>query len=91
MEAEFAAAAAQFGAAGLIGWMWLSERRASGERERQLTAAHERIVRDREDRAALIGAVRDATSAMVAIEHGQRSLATLVERACVRTEGAGGG
>lgn len=91
MDAEIAAAIAQFGAAGLIGWMWLSERRASGERDRQLSEAHERVVRDREDRAALIGAVRDATSAMVSIEHGQRALASIVERALGRGEPAGGG
>lgn len=80
MEAEIAAALAQFGAAGLIGWMWLSERRAASERERQLTEAHDRLVRGAEDRAALLEAVRDATRAMVALEAGQRALAALIER-----------
>lgn len=80
MEAEVMAWATQFGVAGLIGWMWLAERRASAERERQIGEAHRRILGDREDRAAVLEALRDATRAMAAIEAGQRSLAALVER-----------
>ena len=80
MPPDLAATIAQFGAAGLIAWMWLVERRAATERERQITEAHERIVRDREDRAVLVDAVRDAARAMAALEAGQRALTRLLER-----------
>ena len=36
MEGELLAMVTQFGVAGLIGWMWLSERRAGAAREREL-------------------------------------------------------
>lgn len=70
----------QFGVAGLIAWMWLTERRAGADRDRQLTEAHARIVRDTEDRAALLEALRDCTRAMVALECAQRALADFVAR-----------
>jgi len=80
MEAELMSAAAQFGVAGLIGWMWLSERRSSAERERQIDQSHRRITEHEHDRAALIGLVREATRAMVALETGQRALVAVIER-----------
>ncbi len=57
-----------FGAAGLIAFLWLTERRASADRERQLTQAHERLVRQRSEIALLVGVVRDNTRAMTALE-----------------------
>lgn len=80
-------AVAQFGAAGLIGWMWLSERRSSAERERQIDETHRRIMDQGQDRAALIEIVRDSTRAMVALEGGQRSLVALIERSSLRQGG----
>ncbi|MCC5824022.1 MAG: hypothetical protein LAT64_13130 [Phycisphaerales bacterium] len=80
MPAELLTTLTQFGVAGLIAWMWLSERRASAERDRQLTEAHARIGRVAEDRAALLEALRDCTRAMVALECAQRALGQLVER-----------
>ena len=57
-----------FGAAGLIAFLWLTERRAASERERQLSEAHERLVRQRSEIALLVGVVRDNTRAMTALE-----------------------
>jgi hypothetical protein len=73
-------ALAQLGAAGLIGLMWLTERRASAARERQLSDAHQRIMHDRTHLAALLSVVTDNTRALTALEAGQRTLTTLIER-----------
>ena len=37
---------AQSGTAGLIAWMWLTERRAAATRDRQLTELADRLTRD---------------------------------------------
>lgn len=57
-----------FGAAGLIALLWLTERRAASERERQIAEAHERLMRQRSEIALLVGVVRDNTRAMTALE-----------------------
>ncbi len=80
MEAQIASALAQFGAAGLIAWMWLTERRAAAAREKQLTDLHERIVQERPQISTLITVVQDNTRALTALEVGQRGLAGLLER-----------
>lgn len=80
MEAEIAGAVAQFGVAGLIGWMWLTERRASAGRERQLTEMHDRLMAERERAETLVGLVTTNTRAMTGLEASQRELARVVER-----------
>ncbi len=55
---------ASFGAAGLMGAMWLWERRNSRLREEQLTDAHGRIVRDEQRLTKLIEVVEHNTAAM---------------------------
>lgn len=70
----------QFGVAGLIGWMWLLERRAGTSREQQLTEAHKRLMEDREQVAVLMEVVRDNTRALAALEAGQRGIAAALER-----------
>lgn len=57
-----------FGAAGLIAFLWLSERRSASERERQLSEAHERLVRRRSELSLLVGVVRENTRALTALE-----------------------
>lgn len=80
MEGEIAAAVAQFGVAGLIGWMWLSERRASAARERQLTEAHDRIMREDKGIEVLVSALNENTRALTSLEAGQRGLVSSMER-----------
>lgn len=79
-EIDIAAAVAQFGAAGLIGWMWLSERRSAGIRERQLAELQDRLMQERPQIATLIEVVRDNTRALTALEVGQRGIAGVIER-----------
>jgi light-regulated signal transduction histidine kinase (bacteriophytochrome) len=80
MPPELATTLTQFGVAGLIAWMWLTERRAAAERERQLSEAHARILAESADRAALLDALKDCTKAMVGLECAQRALADVIDR-----------
>lgn len=74
-------ALAQLGAAGLIGWMWLTERRAAAVREKQLADTHDRIMQERTAVSALLAVVSDNTRALAALEAGQRAIAAVLERA----------
>lgn len=71
---------AQLGAAGLIGWMWLVERRSAGERERQLQEAHERLMAERATTAAVMELVRENTRALALLEGNQRRIAAVLDR-----------
>lgn len=52
------------GAAGLIGVMWLWERRQSSQREKQLDEAHARILADKVQMDALIELVQQSTETL---------------------------
>ena len=73
------ASIAQLGAAGLMGWMWLAERRSAAARERQLTEAHERIVQERRYFESLLEAVRENTRVLAVLETGQARLGRALE------------
>lgn len=77
-EGEIVGVVAQFGMAGLIAWMWLTERRSSVAREAQIEEAHRRLAHDREALGVLLGVVEANTRAMVSLELGQRELAGLL-------------
>lgn len=79
-DLEIATTLTQFGMAGLIAWMWLTERQAASGRERQLSEAHERIVDQRVQLDALLTVISENTRAVAALESGQRALSRLVER-----------
>ncbi len=79
-EVELSTAIAQFGMAGLIGWMWLVERRAAAVREKQLCDLHDRIMDERRHADALLSVVTANTKALTALEIGQRGLTALLER-----------
>ncbi|MEL6499234.1 MAG: hypothetical protein AAF937_12930 [Planctomycetota bacterium] len=79
VELEVAGAIAQLGAAGLIGLMWLSERRAASERERQLTEQHERLKRDRTELSVLVSVLESNTRALASLESGQGRLIAALE------------
>lgn len=80
MNPELTTTLAQLGAAGLIGWLWLAERRAAAARETQLRELHDRILQERPQIAALLAVVRDNTRALTALEAGQRAIVGVVER-----------
>lgn len=80
VDPEIMGAISQFGVAGLVCWMWLTERRGAAERERQIGEAHEALKRQHEEREGLLEVVRDNTRALGAVEAGQRELAWAIER-----------
>lgn len=75
----------QFGAAGLIGVLWLYERRQAAARERQLDEAHRRVVGQERELEALLRVVQDNTRAMSALEASQRRLVALLSRFTARS------
>jgi Flp pilus assembly protein TadB len=68
-----------FGAAGLMGAMWLWERRASRQREEQLDEAHARIMQDRVQLDQLIDVVRQNSEAMARLSATQEELMRRME------------
>lgn len=73
-DAEMAGSLVQFGTAGLIGWMWLSERRDAATAVKQLHEAHERIKKETTSLDAVLGAVRENTRVLEQIAESQRAL-----------------
>lgn len=80
IESDIATALAQFGVAGLIGWMWLTERRSAAARDQQLAQAHDRLIDGRANINVLLSALDQNTRALTAIEIGQRRAVDLLER-----------
>lgn len=74
MDPTLATTLAQFGVAGLIGWMWLTERRAAESRNQQLSEAHTQLTQDRTTITALLKALEDNTRAITTLESTQRML-----------------
>ena len=77
---QTAAWLAQFGVAGLVAWMWLAERRATAERERQLTELHNRVMLERQETEVLVKALHDNTRALASLEASQRGLLVMLSR-----------
>ncbi|MFP4144564.1 MAG: hypothetical protein ACLFV3_05425 [Phycisphaeraceae bacterium] len=80
MLAEAIAPLAQFGVAGLMGALWVWERRLSQKRETQLDAAHGSLLRQRQELRVLVKLVRRNTQAMQRFDDTQKQLKELLER-----------
>ena len=65
-----------FGSAGLMGAMWLWERRTSRAREQQLDDAHTRILTDRVQIEQLINVVKQNAEALSRLSATQQQLLT---------------
>jgi hypothetical protein len=76
----------QLGAAGLIGMLWIIERRHAAQRERQLDETHRRLMGQERELQALLEVIRDNTRALQALESGQRRLIELLDRRTARRE-----
>ena len=75
----FATDLASFGAAGLMGAMWLWERRMNRTRDEQLTDAHERIRRDEQRLEDLTRVVEQNTAALARFTETHRDLSHAVK------------
>ena len=81
MDPQLATMAAQFGVAGLIGWMWLTERRAGADRDKQLSDAQTMLTQGQKSIDVLLKALDDNTRAIAAMEGTQRALIDSLNRA----------
>lgn len=88
MQGDVIGMLAQFGMAGLIAWMWLTERRAGLVREKQIEESHRRLAQEREALGVVLGVVEANTRAMVSLELGQRELSGMLRGLAVDS-GAG--
>ena len=79
----------EFGAAGLIGVMWLLERASATKRERQLDEAHRRVLAHRRELKLWMSLVERNTRAFSALEAAHRELARALRRWCRRHERGG--
>ena len=69
----------QFGAAGLIGVMWIAERRQASAREQQLSEAHAKLAEQTHALDAVLGVVKENTRAIATLEQMQRQLIELAQ------------
>jgi hypothetical protein len=70
----------QFGAAGLMGGLWIYERLLSRKREAQLNAAHQQVIRQQRELSELVELIRRNTRALKAFEKTQTQLQSTLER-----------
>jgi len=80
MPADIMQILGQFGVAGLMGALWIWERRLSRRRESQLDQAHGELVRQRESTRALVEMVERNTLAIERLSQTQQQLNRLLER-----------
>lgn len=71
---------AQFGAAGLMGALWVWERVHSRKREQQLSEAHERIGQQRQSLRAMVKLIRQNTHAIERFGAVQERVGGLLEK-----------
>jgi hypothetical protein len=94
VEPAVLTALVQFGSAGLMGVLWISERRGAAVREQQLTQAHERVLEHRAHADSLLRVVEANTRAITTLEASSRELAHAIarlQRARGRAEGRSSG
>ncbi|MCC7145149.1 MAG: hypothetical protein IT443_01750 [Phycisphaeraceae bacterium] len=71
---------AQFGAAGLMGALWLGERMLSRRRDSQLSETHARLMQNRQCLRALVRLVKQNTQAIERFDETQRRFTLLLEQ-----------
>lgn len=80
MPIEAVESLTQFGVAGLMGLLWTWERWFSRRRERELSAAHERLIAQREALETLVGLVQRNTEAIERFDSTQQRLNDLLAK-----------
>ncbi|MEX0745364.1 MAG: hypothetical protein WD118_07150 [Phycisphaeraceae bacterium] len=80
MIIEWISQLAQFGVAGLMGALWVWERRLSRRREAQLDATHQRLIAQKQELRVLLRLVNHNTRAIERFDHTQVRLNQLLEK-----------
>jgi hypothetical protein len=80
MPEHLLATLSQFGAAGLIGVLWLIERRQAAHRERQLDEAHRQVVSRERELDSLLRVVQENTRAINSLQLSQKRLLNFLAR-----------
>ncbi len=80
METEIIQPLAQFGVAGLMGLLWVWERRLSRAREQQLSDTHLRLMQEREEVRVLTDLVSQNTHAITRFDQTLTQAMALLER-----------
>ena len=78
MDSELMTLLAQSGVAGVIGVLWVLERRAASAREKQIGQAHERILEQRVQLEQLLRVISDNTRAITSLESAQRAIGSML-------------
>lgn len=86
MDPQLLTTAAQFGVAGIIGWMWLTERQSARDRDDQLGRAHALLSESQKHVDVLLKALDDNTRAIVTLEGTQRRLIDAIDERGRRSE-----
>ena len=89
MSGEALQLVSQFGAAGLIGLLWIAERRHAAARDRHLSEAHRKLTGQEQALDALLNVVRDNTRAIVTLEQTQRQMIELASTILQQKPSAG--
>lgn len=79
MNPELLTVLAQFGPAGLIGLLWIAERRHGAMRDRQLAETHRKLASQDQSLETLLNVVKGNTRAIVTLEQTQRHLIELAQ------------
>ena len=91
MSSDILVHLSQFGAAGLIGVLWILERRWAATRTRELTETHQRLISRDRDCDVLIDVIKENTRAITALEQGQGQLVELLRSVAVAQSRVGAG
>lgn len=75
---------AQFGPAGLIGLLWIAERRHASRHDRQLGETHRRLLERDQDHDVLLSVIKDNARAITLLEATQRQLVDLARGLAIR-------
>jgi len=79
MQPDLVPIVAQYGVAGLMGLLWLFERRHSSLREREITESHNRLMQENMELSVLMGVIKENSVAMTSLEKSQARLSQVCE------------
>ena len=71
---------ANLGAAGIIGMMWIAERKSSNKKDAQLSQSHNLILQKQDHIRCLTNVIKDNTTAITRLNETQKHQTSLLEQ-----------